>query len=398
MKTKKILCVILAVTFVLALVVPVHALEPLHGWYADNESDLKEELEKYIAEYPKGLGEIYGADRNFSLKYKPVLWPEMTDLDFTLGSCKFAEVQWGSGADYFNFYYAKESTGEYISVTLNYWYDDVNFGLNSHYVPRPEKDEEMTTAEGVYKDMPYCAWTYNRNDGVSFYSYNLIIGDVLVNVRDCEPFTESRIDLIQYEETEFMLPVYVQTNEQLIAQREAYEAERAFYNDINTAIEKGLVPEELQEEEIGNVPYETGTTRADFCVLTVRLYEKVTGEEIAGRKTFDDTDDINVEKAAYIGVVLGIGDGKFSPDSWLNREQAATMLSRLADILGKPLEKQAPEFADNDQISGWAFEAAGQVQAAGIMIGVGENRFAPKWSYSRGQSIVTILRLYNFVA
>ena len=121
----------------------------------------------------------------------------------------------------------------------------------------------------------------------------------------------------------------------------------------------------------------------------------VIGIEITGRSTFDDTIDASVEKMAAIGVVYGVGDNKFNPDAQLAREQAATMLARLAEAIGNPLPKTAPAFADNGSVSDWAFEAVGQVQAGGIMNGTGDNNFSPDEPYTREQSIVTILRMYN---
>ena len=104
---------------------------------------------------------------------------------------------------------------------------------------------------------------------------------------------------------------------------------------------------------------------------------------------------MNIEKTAAIKVVYGVGDNKFAPDTPLTREQAATMLSRLADAIGQPLENEEATFNDNEEISSWAVEAVGQMQITGIMGGVGDNRFSPKSPYTREQSIVTILRLYN---
>ena len=100
---------------------------------------------------------------------------------------------------------------------------------------------------------------------------------------------------------------------------------------------------------------------------------------------------------AALGVVNGVGDNRFDPDGKLNREQAAVMLSRLADAVGKPLPKQAAIFADNNSISSWATEGVGHVEAAGIMSGVGNNTSAPKSPYTREQSIATIMRLYDVV-
>ena len=156
-------------------------------------------------------------------------------------------------------------------------------------------------------------------------------------------------------------------------------------------MEANLVPQNLQSA------YTQATTRAEFAALAVALYEQVKGTEITERKTFSDTTDVNVEKAAAIGVVSGIGDNKFDPNAELTREQAAVMLARLADVTGRPLAQQAATFADNGSISSWAIEEVGQIQAAGIMSGVGDNTFAPQSAYTREQSIVTILRLYEVV-
>jgi len=160
---------------------------------------------------------------------------------------------------------------------------------------------------------------------------------------------------------------------------------------VTAAISNNLVPQDLQAK------YTQATTRAEFAALAVALYEQVTGKEITERQTFSDTTDINVQKAAAIGVVNGVGNNMFSPDTGLTREQAAVMLSRLADAIGKPLAQQAATFADNGSIATWAIEQVGQIQAAEIMGGVGNNTFSPQGAYTREQSIVTIMRLYDVV-
>ena len=160
------------------------------------------------------------------------------------------------------------------------------------------------------------------------------------------------------------------------------------------AVRAGIAAEIVHPSLRSN--YQQPTTRAEFCSLAVALYENTKGE-IMGRSTFSDTNDINVQKAASIGVVGGVGNNLFDPDTQLTREQAAAMLARLADAIGKPFPKYAATFSDNSAISSWALEAVGQVQEAGIMGGVGDNRFAPKDPYTREQSIVTIMRLFDVV-
>jgi len=161
------------------------------------------------------------------------------------------------------------------------------------------------------------------------------------------------------------------------------------HEGITSAFNLGLIPQSLQNNFTAN------TTRAEFAALAVDLYENVRGGEITGRMQFNDTNDINVQKMGYLGVVTGVGGGNFAPNSGLTREQAAVMLSRLANVIGQPLPPSAPTFVDNASISSWAIDAVGQMQATGIMGGVGNNRFAPQGDYTREQSIITILRLLD---
>ena len=162
---------------------------------------------------------------------------------------------------------------------------------------------------------------------------------------------------------------------------------------INRAVELCIVPWSL------NSMFEQPITRAAFTTLVVRLYETVTERYIINwwNMEFSDTNNSDVRRAAYIGVVQGVGGGQFDPRGTLTREQAATMLARLAYAIGSPLPEYAATFSDNDAISSWAIDAVGQVQAAGIMSGVGNNMFDPQGTYTREQSIVTMLRLFDFV-
>ncbi len=63
--------------------------------------------------------------------------------------------------------------------------------------------------------------------------------------------------------------------------------------------------------------------------MTVELYETVTGIEVSGRTSFIDTNDVNVQKAAYPGVVNGVvGDNTFSPMGEYTREQSILTVLR----------------------------------------------------------------------
>jgi uncharacterized protein YkwD len=149
--------------------------------------------------------------------------------------------------------------------------------------------------------------------------------------------------------------------------------------------------------------YTRPTTRADFCMLAVLVYESIIQEEIIEHMTFEDTDDINAQKMGGLGVVTGVGKNMFAPDKRITREQAAVMVARMMyslgivieEEIGEETEREAFEFADSDYISSWAVEAIGQVRAAGIMTGNCDGFFMPREHFTIEQSIITLLRLYD---
>ncbi len=159
---------------------------------------------------------------------------------------------------------------------------------------------------------------------------------------------------------------------------------------VEKGIELGIIPAELQSG------YDQPITRRDFCVLADKLYTSNWGESWTGMSSpFTDIYDDAVTRMEYKGVINGVGNGLFAPNDPLTREQAATILARLAGVVESPLGDAEPTFDDNADVSGWARAAVGQMQASGIMGGTGNNQFSPQGTYTREQSMVTIMRLYD---
>lgn len=163
---------------------------------------------------------------------------------------------------------------------------------------------------------------------------------------------------------------------------------------VDEAIASDFLPVPLRTR------YNQTITRAEFCALAVRFYESFTGQEITSSShiSFTDTQDPDVEKAASLGIVTGVGEGRFSPESPLNRAQAAVILTNLARIMDFPLPQATPDFSDAGEAGSWALNAIGCVQGTGIMSGVGGGRFAPQDTYTREQSVVTIMNLYQHIS
>ncbi len=163
--------------------------------------------------------------------------------------------------------------------------------------------------------------------------------------------------------------------------------------EVLDAMAQNLVPASLQSEYAFNI------TRAEFSRLIVQLLrEKNIKIPSSSSVTFSDTNDPDVLAAAAAGIVLG-SNGKFNPDNYITRQEAATMLSRAADVLGiKP--GTAMKFSDMNNAAGWAVDYINKVSSMvttdgrRVMGGSG-NGFDPLGSYTRQQAILTVVRLAN---
>ena len=127
------------------------------------------------------------------------------------------------------------------------------------------------------------------------------------------------------------------------------------------------------------------------------LYETATGKTAPLPETnpFEDTDDEAVLKANALGIINGTSAATFDPYGNLTREQAATMLARLAEKLGHKLPTQELSFTDKGNINSWAVNAVGSISAAGIMNGVGDNCFDPQGVFTQEQAVLAVLRMYE---
>ena len=157
--------------------------------------------------------------------------------------------------------------------------------------------------------------------------------------------------------------------------------------DLDKASELGLIPASLKGADMTKP-----ITRAEFVAVSVKVYEKLSGEAaiLPAANPFKDTKDPEVLKAYHVGITSGIAADKFGPGIILNREQAATMLTRVFKkvfVQGWTLEDDSnfafkynmpPKFADDARISDWAKPSVYFMVSHGIISGIGNNTFAPQ--------------------
>ncbi|MCL2775896.1 MAG: S-layer homology domain-containing protein [Oscillospiraceae bacterium] len=166
--------------------------------------------------------------------------------------------------------------------------------------------------------------------------------------------------------------------------------------ELQKASDMGLIPDSLKNADLTKP-----ITRAEFAAIAVKVYETLSGTAAApaASNPFTDTKDTDVLKAYNTGLMVGVSSNTFEPNTLLNREQAATALTRVlkrAYIPGWTFATdgnytlnftQPAKFADDANISDWAKPSVYFMVANGILSGVGGNKFAPKNVTSSDEAI-----------
>lgn len=113
-------------------------------------------------------------------------------------------------------------------------------------------------------------------------------------------------------------------------------------------------------------------------------------------KPFSDTEDVGVLFLHHIGIINGKSKTEFAPNDKLTREEAATIIVRMIDIT-TPMDSTEAwyEYNDLSDISDWAMRSVQKISNLGFMKGVGENKFAPKDTYTTEQAVVTVVRVFD---
>ena len=163
-------------------------------------------------------------------------------------------------------------------------------------------------------------------------------------------------------------------------------------DNISKAYGIGIIPASLQDQ------YTRNCTRAEFCALAAELIETLTGKPITERKVFaDDRGDGHIQKIGGLGIVNGTdtAGNLFSPDRGIQRQEAAVILARVADSgLNKPLPDGEIAFADLD--GSFAVDFIKKMRGGGIMSGKSADTFDPAGPFTREESIITILKLWEY--
>ena len=131
---------------------------------------------------------------------------------------------------------------------------------------------------------------------------------------------------------------------------------------------------------------EATTTRAMIVSMLARM-ENVTSAADAGFTDVDASDwyATAVNWAAANGIVSGISDDTFAPNTAITREQLAAMLMKYARWKGQDTTARADLSDYTDAPSTWASEAVQWAVAEGLLAGVTDDQLQPQGQATRAQ-------------
>lgn len=164
-----------------------------------------------------------------------------------------------------------------------------------------------------------------------------------------------------------------------------------YYDSIKYVYSNGMMV------GIGDTKFSPDTTTTRGMIVTI-LYRLEGEPAVAGTSSFNDVASGRwyanaVKWAAENEIVGGYGNGNFGPEDPISREQMAAILYRYAAFKGFDITKTADlsKFTDSSKISDWSKAALSWANAEGLVNGKGGGILDPLGKATRAE-IATILR------
>lgn len=134
-------------------------------------------------------------------------------------------------------------------------------------------------------------------------------------------------------------------------------------------------------------------------MIAAVLY-RMSGETFNGMASFSDVAanayyNNAVAWGADKGIIAGIGNGMFAPDTEITREQMAVLIYNYAKYAGLDTATATLNFTDNGSISSWASEAVAYCVNAGIISGRTDGSFDPQGTATRAEVASILVRFID---
>ena len=169
-----------------------------------------------------------------------------------------------------------------------------------------------------------------------------------------------------------------------------------YYDDVRFVVENGLFA------GVGNSQFQPTTTMQRNMMATV-LHRLAKEPVVSYSTVFSDVPDgrwytNGIIWCARMGIVNGMGDGKFAPGQTVTRQQIAVMLYNYAVKTGRSTDERGDlsAFSDAGAVASWATDAMRWAVGAGILNG-SDGKLLPGNGAQRAQVAAMLHRFQNWL-
>ena len=160
--------------------------------------------------------------------------------------------------------------------------------------------------------------------------------------------------------------------------------------ELDMAVKYDLIPDCIREDMKANI------TREEFSEIVVKMYELQTGKTINFEgQTFKDTNNIEVLKAAKLGIVKGVGWDNFAPTNPVTRQEIAVMLKRTLALLYPEMDFSYKVAVSDPKVASWAVKEVSFMVEQGVLKGDEKGLINPIGHTTREQAVILTLRTYD---
>lgn len=179
---------------------------------------------------------------------------------------------------------------------------------------------------------------------------------------------------------------------------------RWYYKDVEWAVRAGIMKNNGDSTKFEP---NTSLTRAMFTQICYSFLQNGLRKDVSYTSTAPFSDlkagawyEKAVSFAYENGIVKGMGDNLFEPNSSITRQQMAVLyLSLIENYFGMKMDADLSlldQFSDKDQIAGWAQRAVAAMVGINMLYGRDNGTFDPKGESTRAEAAALIRRFYDY--
>lgn len=179
---------------------------------------------------------------------------------------------------------------------------------------------------------------------------------------------------------------------------------RWYYKDVEWAVRAGIMKNNGDSTKFEP---NTSLTRAMFTQICYSFLQNGLEKDVSYTSTAPFSDlkagawyEKAVSFAYENGIVKGMGDNLFEPNSSITRQQMAVLyLSLIENYFGMKMDADLSlldQFSDKDQIDGWAQRAVAAMVGINMLYGRSKDTFDPKGESTRAEAAALIRRFYDY--